>query len=304
MSTRLRRTEEQRALLPPRSDGRPGASRGDDLLPSLDNIYAEKKESFLRRYGKKIAGGIACAFVVSVFMNLKYVHLVVLWACEIVIMIFGRPHGAEKLDKLEEKTVHVMKKGRELLHPRPEGGAVPKPAVPLALALGNVPPVKKLKEEAHVVREVAGTAKALEKGGVKIAAAIKDAGSKAKEAVGGGVAAIAEARRKKKEAQEKAEHDRLMVRARAAGLKADESWSNAKLEAEIGQAELIAWRKRFNAMCPNPKCRRPMKISDRMKRERFRCPKCQGIFSGATARALGTPPMGQPRRSLFGGLFH
>ena len=205
MSTRLRPMEENRALLPPRSDGRPGASRGDDLLPSLDNIYAPKQESFLRRYGKRIASGIGCAFVVSIFMNLKYVHIVVLWFCEIVIMIFGRPHGAEKLDKLGATTVHAVEKGREILHPRPEGGAVPKSAVPLALALGNVPPVRKLKEEAHAVREVAGTAKALEKGGEKIAGAIKEAGAKAKEGVGGGIAAITESRRKKKEAQEKEE---------------------------------------------------------------------------------------------------
>ena len=39
-----------------------------------------------------------------------------------------------------------------------------------------------------------------------------------------------------------------------------------------------------------------MRISDRIKHERFRCPRCQAIFIGAAARALGPPPM--PRQTL------
>ena len=288
------------SLLPPRSDGRPGAPRGDDLL--LSSVYAEKQESFLRKYGKRIAGSIACAFVVSVIMNLKYVHFVVLWVCQIVIFIFGRPHGAEKLDRLEDKAAHVVEKVKDATHAHAGEAPVLKAAGPL-VAVGNT--VNKVKEEVHAVKEVAGKVKAVEQkaekvgskiadAGHDVAGAIKGMGNHAKEAVGGMAAHIAEARQARQEAQEKALYDQLIVRARAARVTVDPSWSLARLAAEVGQAEDIAWRKRYNAQCPNPRCRRPLRISDRLKHERFRCPQCQEIFTGGRARALGTPPM--PRR--------
>jgi hypothetical protein len=125
----------------------------------------------------------------------------------------------------------------------------------------------------------------------KVADAIKGAGGKAKDAVEGLGEKAAEAWHARKEAQEKAARDRLIVRARASGVTVDESWSVVRLDAEVRQAEEIAWRRKYNARCPMPKCHWPMHINDRMKHERLRCPRCQEIIAGSAARALGPPPM-------------
>jgi hypothetical protein len=303
MSTRSEITGQRMPFLPPRGDCRSGASGGDDLL--LASVYAPKKESIPHRYGKRIAGGIACALVVSVITHLPYMKLIILWICQIIIFIFGRPHGAERLEKLEDKAVHAIEKVKQVAHEHHGEGTIPKAAGPLAGTLAAVPAVKKLKEEIHAVKDVAVKAKAVEEkaqkgvekiadAGHDIADALKGAGGKAKDAVGDMGAKAAEALRARKEAQEKAERDRLIVRARNVGLTLDESWSVTRLGAEVDQAEEIAWRKRYNAQCTNPRCRWPMRISDRGKHERFRCPRCQGIFIGGVARTLGPPPM--PRR--------
>jgi hypothetical protein len=288
------------SLLPPRSDGQPGAPRGDDLL--LSSIYAKKQESFLRRFGKQIAIGIASTFVVTVIMNLKYVHFVVLWACQIVIFIFGRPAGAEKLERLEEKAAHVVEKVKDAAHAHAGEVPVPKAAGPVgaAIAAGNT--VKKVKEEVHAVREVAGKVKAVEQkagevgskiadAGHDVAGAIKGMGSHATEAVGGMAAHIAEAKRARHEAQEKAMHDQLIVRARAAGVTVDASWSVARLAAEVNMAEEVAWRKRYNAQCPNPRCHKPLRINPSSPAWKTgNCIYCGGRFYLRAGINLGPPP--------------
>jgi hypothetical protein len=181
-----------------------------------------------------------------------------------------KPTLAEKGKGLFDKVAAPLK---EKVHDVKENAAKPVAAV-----------VHKAQEK--VEKE---TAKVIETG-KELTDALKGNGVRA-NGTGGGMT-IADAWRARREAQEKAAHDRLLVRARAAGIQADESWSLARLEAEVYQVESTAWRKKWNAQCPM--CRSPLQINDRLKRERVRCKRCQQIISGGTARSLGPPPM--PRR--------
>ena len=67
-------------------------------------------------------------------------------------------------------------------------------------------------------------------------------------------------------------------------VQVDESWSTARLAAEVQQAER-EWQAKHgpNAQCPNPKCQFAMQgVSPTVKGER-RCPRCGFIFSPTTA---------------------
>jgi hypothetical protein len=261
---------------------------------TLSEIYAEPKESFLHRYGKRIAGGLACAAVVSFIMHLPYIKLLILWFCHIFIFIFGRPHGAEKLPELEKKAGQAIAKVKQIASTHKE--AIPAVAAPLAVGVA----APKLKQEIRVFKETADRIKAVEKkaqniadAGNNIAKAARETGTKVKEGVDGVGARVAKALHDRKEAKEKAHHDQLIVRARTVGVKADESWSLARLDAEVNQAEDKAWRKRYNAQCP--RCHRPTRIYEGGKNSQLQCVICKTIFSGRTARALGAPVRPRPR---------
>jgi Sec-independent protein translocase protein TatA len=263
---------------------------------TLSELYAEPEESFLRRYGKRIAGGLACAAVVSFIMHLPYIKLMILWCCQIVIFIFGRPPGYDKLPEVRKKAGQAIVKVKQIAHTHKD-----RPTPVAALDVGA-----KLKEEVHAVKETAAKIKTVEqnaeKGAEKLAHAghdianvVKDTGTKAKDAVDGAAARVAKALHDRKEAKEHAAYDRLVVRARVAGVKVDASWSLTRLDAEVNLAEDIAWRKRYNAQCPNPRCRAPARVTRHDKQERFICLRCKTNYSGGTALAAG-PPI-RPRRN-------
>jgi hypothetical protein len=251
----------------------------------LDRLYVQPKESFLRRYGKRIAGGLACAAVVSVIMHLPYIKQAILWLCQIILLIFGRPAGFNHLPKraeIEKKAGIIITKARGITH---EKAAV---VIPLAVPKAAT----KLKEEAHAVREAARGAEKLAHAGHDMTTAVKDTGTKMQKGMNSTSERIAKALHDRKEAKEKAHYDQLKVHARTIGVKVDESWSLARLDAEINAAEDARWHKRYNAQCP--RCHRPTRITEAGTRELFACDSCHTMFSGRAARSLGAPPRQRP----------
>jgi hypothetical protein len=181
-----------------------------------------------------------------------------------------------------------------------EAGTTPKPPK-LTLAEKGKVLFEKAKDKALDVKESAAkpVVTVMKKAEEKVEKTAKDGIEKVTDALkgngaraNGGGMTLGDAWQARREAQEKATRERLLVRAREDGIQADDSWSLARLEAEIYQVESAKWKKQWNARCPN--CRSPLHINDRLKRERVRCRGCQQIISGGTARSLGPPPM--PRR--------
>jgi hypothetical protein len=183
-----------------------------------------------------------------------------------------------------------------------EGPTTPKPT----FAEKGKAIFEKVKEKTHDLKE--GAAKpvvtVMKKAEEKVEKTAKEGVEKVTEAIRGnqapgnappgGLAGMMQARQeaqaKAAEERKQAAHDHLIVRARTANVTVDPAWSTARLDAEVNAAEDAAWKKRYNAACPNPRCRKPYRIRDSAKKERFKCNVCQNIFSGGAARALGTPP--------------
>jgi hypothetical protein len=282
--------------------GRSGAYPDDD--GRRDRHYSE---SFFSRYGKKIAGSIACSLLVYVVMHLPYIKVIILWICQIVILIFGRPSGADRLEGIENKVVHAIEKGKQAIHARLVEGDNARPAGPIAGMLASIPAVKKIQEETHAVKEMAGKVKAAEQGvqkgvekiadtGEKVVDALKNAGGKATDAVGGGVAHLAEAWHGRQQANEEAHRERLIVAAGTAGVQVDESWPIARLEAELNRAEDIAWHHRWNARCPHAKCHKPLRLNPSTPAWKTgNCIYCGQRFYLRAAVNLGPPPRPRSR---------
>ena len=260
----------------------------------LDGLYAAQapKESLFQLYGKKVIGGIACSAFVAFIMHLPYIKTVILWLCTAVVMVFGKPATFEKI---EGKLDHFVEKGREVAekHAHPSESLVKKALAPVVAPVKEVVAVKKTVED--VKEKAENGVKTIKDTGEKVVSAIGGVGERAKETVGGlgaGIAGMAAARRKRTKnmlGREAAMRDQLIVHARTRNVQVDESWSTARLAAEVQQAER-EWQAKHgpNAQCPNPKCQFAMRISPTVKGER-RCPRCGLIFSATTARRLGPP---------------
>ena len=127
----------------------------------------------------------------------------------------GRP-AQKEIDKGKDVAIDVFHKGKEILHAHQED----KPK--LASVISSVPVVKGIEAKAHAVKDVADKAKAVEqkavevrdtiKGtGEKVVNALENVGGKAKEAATGGLSHLTEAWHARKEEQEKAAREMLMV---------------------------------------------------------------------------------------------
>ena len=144
----------------------------------IDGPYAAQapKESAIRRYGKKIAGGIACSMFVAFLMHLPYIKAGIVWGCHIVVLLFGKPAGVESL---EDKLAHAVAKGRQVAHDHPD-------------AVKSLSPVKAVKEVIAVKKTVDDvkdkaqqSVQTIKNTGEKVADALGHVGEKAKETVGG-----------------------------------------------------------------------------------------------------------------------
>jgi hypothetical protein len=257
---------------------------------SLSEVYTIPRESFLHKYGSRILGGLACAAVVSFIIHLPIFKQVILWGCKITLVIFGQPAGLDHLPspkKIEQKIAVAIDKGKQLA--REHKPAIPKVAAPI-VASAVIPP--KIKAEAVAVKKAADKIKAveqkIEKGEEKLANAGHDMADAARKTGN----KIKQAIHDRKEAKDQEKYDKLIVRARDAKVKVDESWSLTRLEAEVNHAEDAAWHKRYNGQCP--RCHRPARIHRDLKYGPLICPGCQFIYSVGWARSLGAPPRPQP----------
>jgi hypothetical protein len=62
----------------------------------------------------------------------------------------------------------------------------------------------------------------------------------------------------------------------------------------------------YDAQCPNPRCRAPLRTRNLSLNKSVSCARCQFVFTVRRARALGPPrppPFRPSHRSIFGGLF-
>ena len=266
----------------------------------LDGLYAAqvRKESPLKRYGTKLAGGVACSAFVAVVMHLPYIKVIILWVCQIVILIFGRPAG---VDKIEDKVTHIVEKGRQVAaHGNPNGGLIHNAIAPVRQAMEVKKTVENVVEKIEPIKEKAAEGvKTVKETGEKVVGALADAGGRAKEAVGGGVAGIAGLVHARSEAKDKAEREELEAQAAMIGFETDKEWTLPFLRAQMAQA-VRRWQAAHgpNAQCPNPKCRHGMRINSKLAENR-RCPRCGNIFSTRTALSLGPPPMRRPPIRFF-----
>jgi hypothetical protein len=273
---------------------------------SLSVVYTQPKESFIRRYGTRIAGGIACAAVVSFIMHLWYVKMLILWACQLVLLIFGRPPGYDKIPAIKKKAEHAIVKGKEIIHDhRPAIHKVIPPVVTAPTAAPKVPAAV-VEAVPIVASAVAPKIKAENAAGNKIATKITEIEKKVEkreEKLANSVHDVADAARKtglriqdairdRKEAKDQEKFDKLIVRARDVGVTVDAGWSLTRLEAEVESVEEIKWHKRFNAQCPY--CHRPTRIRKDFNHQQLICPGCRRIYTAWVARGLGAPPRVRP----------
>jgi hypothetical protein len=284
-------------------NGQP-AGKGND---TLDGIYTVPKEPFLHRYGKRIAGGLACAAVVSLVMHLTPVAEGLRWIGEGIRWSLGRPallakrHDPRPVGKRIEIAI---KKAREIASEHkpaipkvvapPVAKVIPKAiapvvkAAPLIASIPKAAPVAVNIAAPKVVKKIEQIERGIEKreekianAGHDIADAARKTGDKIKQAI-----------KARKDAKEQEKYDHLLFRAKKVKLTVDESWSITRLEAEINEAEDAIWHKRFNGQCP--RCHRPARIHRDLKYGPILCPGCQFIYSVGWARRLGAPPRPQP----------
>jgi hypothetical protein len=262
----------------------------------LDSIYTQPKESLLRRYGGRILAGFACSTFIYFVMHIGIVMTALSWACTIFLAVVGRPPGAERIGKIENKVRTAAPKVEQMLKEHHSDGAIPKIVAPVKAAIEVKKDIDKAKEAIGDIKE--GVAEAKDKGVKAIAATggkVVETVKETPKQVVGGVSDMLHARA---EAKEKKDREALEGYAALIGLKTDPSWPLIRLKGEVIKAE-AEWTAKHgpNAQCPL--CHYGFRLSPKATGER-RCPRCNEIFSARRARQLGAP---KPAKSihLFGG---
>ncbi len=259
---------------------------------------AEEPESWLQRH-KGIARSIGCAFLVSVIMHLPYIKVAVVWACGLVVMIFGKPEKIkdieEAMDRMGGKVRQAAKdaespgsKFNTILTPLKAGSVVEriaeKAVAPAKAVVGNVvEKVETAKEKGvEVVADVKETAV---KTGDKVVNAVQNLGGDPKPQNKGFGSGLMAMMRPDPVAREKAARDQLEYRAAKLHLKVEKEWSTPELQARVEEAQL-RWNVSHgpNAMCPM--CKAPMRVSVKGTGQTVRCPVCPAIFPARRARDL------------------
>ena len=251
----------------------------------LDYLYTVQKEPWLKRYGKRILGGIACSAAVAIVMHLPYVWVLLLWVCHIVTVVFGKPAGAEKLERIMDKGERVVAKAQQIARDHHGGGGALRTLIlpTVGQAKKAVSIAKKVhaaeQKAAHGIDAVKGT-------GEKIVEALAHVGDKAKGAVVGAKDSVSGMLKARSEKKQKEQREALEAHAALIGVKVDPEWTMPRLQGEVLKAEL-AWQARHgpNCQCPNPRCRHLMRVSLKTT-ENVRCVQCSLVFSARTGRRL------------------
>ena len=110
--------------------------------------HAGQRESRLRRYGGRIAGGIACSAFIYFVMHVGIVMKALAWACTIFLAIVGRPQGAVRISKELDKAHEFAPKVEEIIKKHHSPGA-------MAPVLAPVKEVIKVKETVDNAKEKA-----------------------------------------------------------------------------------------------------------------------------------------------------
>lgn len=269
----------------------------------LDALYAQPKESWFRRYGKRLAGGLLCSFIVAVMMRLPYIWAAILWLCHIVTIVFGKPPGAEKIERVEQGIARTYEQGKEFAKKHHGDGLIPK-ILPGGGIKPTVEAVKEIKKEVDKAKAVASEVKegaAAAKKGLDAVTETKKKVEDTAKSVGEGIRSIPEKisdlAHGRSEAKDKKDRETLEAHAKVVlGMEVDPNWTLAELRARVLKVELERKAKTGpNAQCPF--CRHGMRLKRDAGGQR-RCPKCSNIFGAKRALTLG-PPTQQSMR-LFG----
>jgi len=270
-------------------------SAASKLLAVLKSVYACRPGKLMGR----ILFGCFCSMLVSVVMNLPYLKMMILWTCQAILLVFGRPDVPEPAKK---KFDEIVAKGREIAE-RAETHKEKHPVAPLRELKERLE--SKVKEEVEAKATHAAdapakeaAAKVKEKVEEKVSAAsgaVKQEARKVGEKIDGIAGSLADVAREQRleAAQREAEAERQDLIRRAVTLRIP--WQGRPIE-EVRDAVTAAEAKRApNAQCPY--CHLPRRIN--VSRGDLRCPGCGNIYSARTARALGPPAQRPPMPRPF-----
>ena len=252
---------------------------------------------FPLRLGKGLMGrilfGCLCSAIVGVVTNLPYLKAIILWICRIILFVFGNPEAPATI---EHKLDQVVAKGRTIAARHESNREESKGSRP-----GPLHAIKE-KLEAGIERRVE------EKVGGAVAVAmvkekVENAGAPssrrpARSATRSTAWPMASKARSAC-ARRRSRHTRRSWRSskrNRSGRISSAAPSSTTFRGRTGP--LRRWRDEVTAVeakhAPNaqcPYCHHPLKIG-RNQKERYRCPRCQGIYSARTAPLWGRRPTG------------
>ena len=254
---------------------------------------------FSRALLSTVAGKIGFAVVVSLIggfiTKLPYLPEALRWFCQIVVWVFtfiigivGKPDGAGKIEnKPDPVLIRDVAKASPL--PLTVTPRIPFPEI-----------VTKKKEEVVEKATEKVTAKVVEpikEGAEKAATEVKEGAAKIVGEVVGVKKKLADSiddyRAKKITDQitaEEIERKQLVARCRELGVACEDDWPLISLQKALAEQYKTQWYGRFNAQCPNPRCRKPMKLSA-SAHGRHVCSHCKASFVASDAKRKGPPPV-------------
>jgi hypothetical protein len=273
----------------------PKPPAGSKLLAALKFASALRPGKLMGRF----LFGCFCSMAVGVVMNLPYLKMAILWICQAILFIFGRPDVPEPVKK---KFDEIVVKGHQIAE-RAETHKERHPIPPLPALKERVESkVKEEVEEKATRAAVAPVKEAAEKVKDKVerkvaaaGGAVKQEARKVGEKIDGIAGSLADAARERRQeaARREAEAERQDIIRRAATLHIP--WEGRPIE-EVRDAVTAAEAKLApNAQCPY--CHLPRRI--KATRGEFRCPRCRYIYAARTARSLGPPAQRPAMRSPF-----
>lgn len=267
--------------------------RNESMQTDLLGVaYQQTNESWLKRHGKRIAGGLACSCVATAIFQFAHLKQAVLYACSAVIHVGGDPLTGEggiikkAHDKLESIEGQIRKEAHKI------------PAIPTQMPTLHKSP-EQLEAEARLKEEK--EKRQTESKRKIVIAKLESLGVRFD-----GEASLEKLQVELTDAEEMLRKRPLLDHADKIGLHVDPKEPYDVLKNRIKEAELDAdyqeqvrqYEKKlefrqniiasYNARCPNRRCGRPFKAT--AKSGEFRCPKCSAIYTPSQARANWSPP--------------
>jgi hypothetical protein len=272
------------------------------------------------RPGKGLMGRMLTAVVgsiiVGVVTNLPYLKLIVLWICQAILWIFGKP---EMPEPVEVKLKPIVAKAKDwagrheivippVMEPAPPAFAgASSDAGDAGSNEGIKPAATLIRAAAKVERKVqakladAALSKVNEEVHEKVEVVKQEArklGDRMELAAGGFRDSMIE--RQRLAAERQAEAARIMAERRAEAerqaliqkaVQYKIPWKDRPIEALRDEVTAAEAEHAPNAQCPA--CRHPLRLAENSGTRR-RCPRCRRTYLVRTARAMGPPQSGFP----------